>query len=206
MVLKVGILAYQGGIYEHEYLLRKAFNSLGIKGEVVMVRKCEHLSGLDAVVIPGGESTTIGKLAERFGVLEELRRLISNGLPAMGTCAGAVMLAKRVRDRVVGEVKQPLIGVLNAEVVRNYYGRQRESFEVDLSIPELGGKPFRGVFIRAPAIVKVWGDAKVMAELDGVAVLVRQGGIIASTFHPELTSDSRIHEYFLKLVHEGLRR
>ena len=198
--MRVGILAYQGGVYEHKHMVERAMKSLGIGGEVVLVKKVEHLERLDAVILPGGESTTIGRLAARFGVLDRLKELIASGLPTLGTCAGAVMLAKEVKDRVVGEVKQPTLAVMDVEVVRNYYGRQRESFEIDLKIPELGEKPFRGVFIRAPAIVRWWGSAEPVAKLDSVAVLARQGSLIAATFHPELSGDVRLHKYFLELA------
>ncbi len=198
--MRVGIIAYQGGVYEHKYMVERAFKALGIGGEVVLVKRLEHLERLDAAILPGGESTTIGKLAERFGVLDRLKELISSGMPILGTCAGAVMLAKEVRDKVVGEVKQPTLAVMNVEVVRNYYGRQRESFEVDLKIRELGEKPFRGVFIRAPAIVRWWDGVEPLAKLDGVTVLARQGGIVAATFHPELSGDLRLHKYFLELA------
>ena len=196
--MRVGILAYQGGVYEHEFMLKKAMSELGISVEVVLVRKPGQLNKLDGLVIPGGESTTIGRLAERFGVLELLRDLVREGLPLLGTCAGAIMMAKKVRDNVVGEVQQPLLGVMDVEIVRNYYGRQRESFEVDIKVPALGGEPYRGVFIRAPAITELWGGAQSLAELEGVTVLARQGSMLASTFHPELSGDVRLHKYFIK--------
>jgi len=196
--LRVGILAYQGGVYEHEFMLKKPMSELGISGEVVLVRKPGQLNKLDGLVIPGGESTTIGRLADRFGILELLRDLVREGLPLLGTCAGAIMMAKKVRDNVVGEVQQPLLGVMDVEIVRNYYGRQRESFEVDIKVPALGGEPYRGVFIRAPAITELWGGAQSLAELEGVTVLARQGSMLASTFHPELSGDVRLHKYFIK--------
>ncbi|BES80568.1 pyridoxal 5'-phosphate synthase glutaminase subunit PdxT [Pyrodictium abyssi] len=198
--MKVGILALQGGFYEHLHMLRRLAQETGWSIEPVLVKKPSSLRGLDAVIIPGGESTTIGVVARRVGLLDELRDLLESGLPAMGTCAGAALLAKSVRDRVVGETKQPLLAVMNIEVVRNYYGRQRESFEVDLKILALGEKPFRGVFIRAPAITKLWGRAEAIAELDGVTVAAEEDGKLALAFHPELTGDTRIHRYFLEKV------
>ncbi|RLG75521.1 MAG: pyridoxal 5'-phosphate synthase glutaminase subunit PdxT [Thermoprotei archaeon] len=196
--MRIGVLAYQGGVYEHEYMLRRAFTELGVNGDVVLVKKPNQLREIDGVIIPGGESTTIGRLAERFGVLDLLRDLIKEGLPAFGTCAGAIMMAKKVRDSVVGEVQQPVLGVMDVEIVRNYYGRQRDSFEIDLSIPTLGEEPFRGVFIRAPAIVKLWNDAEPLAKLEGVTVLARQKNMLASTFHPELSGDTRLHKLFIE--------
>ncbi len=198
MTLRIGILAYQGGIYEHEYMLRRAFTELGVNGDVILVKKPSQLREIDGVIIPGGESTTIGRLAERFGVLDLLGDLIREGLPAFGTCAGAIMMAKKVRDSAIGEIQQPVLGVMDVEIVRNYYGRQRESFEIDLSIPALGEEPFRGVFIRAPAIVKLWNGAVSLAKLEDVTVLARQKNILASTFHPELSGDTRLHKLFIE--------
>ena len=196
--MRIGILGYQGGIYEHLYMIRKVFDELRLDGDVVIVKRPHHLRDIDGIIIPGGESTTIGRLAKRFGTLDIIRDLVVNGTPAFGTCAGAVMMAKKVKDSVVGEVKQPLLGVMNIEVIRNFYGRQRESFEIDLEIPILGNKLFRGVFIRAPAIIRLWGDAKPLAKLDDVVVLAEQRSMLASTFHPELSGDTRLHKYFIR--------
>ena len=197
--MKVGILALQGGFYEHLHMLRRLAQETSWSIEPVLVKKPSSLRGLDAVIIPGGESTTIGVVARSVGLLDELRDLLESGLPAMGTCAGAALLAKSVRDRVVGETKQPLLAVMNIEVVRNYYGRQRESFEADISIPALGEKPFRGVFIRAPVIKRVGKNVEVLAEHEERSVLVKQDNYLASTFHPELTGDLRIHKYFISM-------
>ena len=198
--MKVGVLAYQGGVYEHKFMLEKAMEKQKVSGKVVLVKKIHELKDVDGIVIPGGESTTIGKLAKRMGVLNALREYIRKGLPAFGTCAGAIMLAKNVRDRVVGVIEQPLLGVMDIEVVRNYYGRQRESFEIDLKVEKLGDKPFRGVFIRAPAIVNVWNDTIPLAKLDNVVVAALQKHMLATTFHPELTNDTRFHELFISII------
>jgi len=197
MNVVIGILGYQGGIAEHRYMILEACRELGWECQVVEVTRVQHLKGIDAIVLPGGESTTMVKLAKRFGVLDELRELISKGLPAFGTCAGAILLAKRVTDLKTGKVLESPIGVMDVEVVRNYYGRQRESFEIDLHIPALGPKPFRGVFIRAPAIVRTGPGVERLAELEGVVVAARQRNMLATTFHPELTGDTRFHRYFL---------
>ncbi len=198
--MKVGVLAYQGGVYEHKFMLEKAMEKQKVSGKVVLVKKIHELKDVDGIVIPGGESTTIGKLAKRMGVLNALREYIREGLPAFGTCAGAIMLAKNVRDRVVGVIEQPLLRVMDIEVVRNYYGRQRESFEIDLKVEKLGDKPFRGVFIRAPAIVNVWNDTILLAKLDNVVVAALQKHMLATTFHPELTNDTRFHELFISII------
>ena len=153
---------------------------------------------VQGVIIPGGESTTIGRVAERTGLLKALKEKIEHGLPVLGTCAGAVLLAKEVYDAKVGKVEQPLIGVMDVKIVRNYYGRQRESFEVDLEIPVIGERPFRGIFIRAPAIGAVGSGVKVLATFEGLPVFVQEDNMMATTFHPELSGDTRIHELFVK--------
>ncbi|GBF09654.1 pyridoxal 5'-phosphate synthase subunit PdxT [Aeropyrum pernix] len=201
--MRIGVLGYQGGVYEHVYMLRRSFDRLGVHGEAVVVKKPEDLKGLDGVIIPGGESTTIGILAKRLGVLEPLREQVLNGLPAMGTCAGAIILAGKVRDKVVGEKSQPLLGVMRVEVVRNFFGRQRESFEADLEIEGLDRR-FRGVFIRSPAITAAESPARIISWLDyngqRVGVAAVQGPLLATSFHPELTGDTRLHELWLRLV------
>ena len=201
--MKVGVLGLQGGVYEHVYMLRKAFEKLGYTGETVVVKKPSHLEGLDGIIIPGGESTAIGFIASRIGLLEPLREELANGLPVFGTCAGAIMLAKQARDRVVGEVKQPLLATMDIEVVRNYFGRQRESFELDVEVEGVEGR-FRGVFIRSPAIVAASNGARITGwvETDGgrVGAVAVQGASIATSFHPELTGDTRIHELWLEAL------
>ncbi len=201
--MKIGVLGLQGGVYEHVYMLRRAFQELGWQGEAVVVKKPQHLHGLDGIIVPGGESTTIGIVARRIGLLEPLRDAVKEGLPAFGTCAGAVMLAAKARDRVVGEKSQPLIGAMSIEVIRNYFGRQRESFEVDLEVEGVEGR-FRGVFIRSPAIVKAEGDAKIISWLKSgdslVGVAAIQGPHLATSFHPELTGDTRIHKLWLQNI------
>ena len=197
--MRIGVIAYQGGVEEHRYMLEKAGEKAGVPVEVVYVKRPWHLEGLEGVVIPGGESTTIGRLMQRLGVLEKLREAaVEKGVGVMGTCAGAALMAKRVVDRVRGETGQPTLGVVDAEIVRNYFGRQRESFEVDLEVEGVGG--FRGVFIRAPAFTRLWGQARPLARLEDVIVAVEEGRHLALAFHPELTSDTRLHEYWLRLL------
>jgi len=199
-VLRLGVVALQGAVSEHVESLKAALSKLGIDGAVELVKRPAELEMVQGIVIPGGESTVIGRVAERTGLLKALKERIEGGLPVFGTCAGAILLAKEVYDAKVGKVQQPLIGVMDIKVVRNYYGRQKESFEVDLEIPVIGDKPFRGVFIRAPAIEAVGNKVKVLAVYEGLPVLVQQDKMLAATFHPELTADTRIHEYFIKNV------
>lgn len=175
---------------------------LGLEGEVIWVGKPEHLDGVNGVIIPGGESTTIGKLMQRTGTFDRVKRLGENGAPILGTCAGLVVLAKRGDEQVM-RTGQPLLGLMDIAVVRNAFGRQRESFEAELDIPILGQKPFHCVFIRAPAVKEVWGDAEIIAEFQGKIVGVRQRNMTAVAFHPELTPDTRLHEYFLRMCERG---
>lgn len=186
--MRIGVLALQGAFIEHEQMLRR----LGV--EAVEVRLPEHLDGLDGLIIPGGESTTIGKLATDFGLLEPLRRFAAER-PTWGTCAGLIFLARDAgRD-------QPLLGLMDVTVARNAFGRQVDSFEADLDVPALGERPFPAVFIRAPLIEQVGPDVEVLARLeDGRVVAARQGRLLATAFHPELTGDDRLHRLFLGMV------
>lgn len=189
---KIGVLALQGDFAEHLAVLSR----LGVEG--VEVRLPEDLEGLDGLIIPGGESTTIGKLAADFGLIEPLRAF-GMAMPIYGTCAGAIFLSKDAKR------KQPLLALMDITVERNAYGRQVESFEVDIDIPALkgldGDKPVHAVFIRAPLIEKVSGNAQALGSLpDGRIVAAQEGKLLATAFHPELTGDDRFHRYFLKLV------
>ncbi|ACB07522.1 pyridoxal 5'-phosphate synthase glutaminase subunit PdxT [Candidatus Korarchaeum cryptofilum] len=192
--MRIGVLALQGDIEEHEQAIRDSSRSLGFKVDVVRVKRPGDLKGLSGILIPGGESTTIWKLSQGELMLA-LRDEILNGLPAMGTCAGAIFMAKEVKDRVVGETGQGILGLMDMTVIRNYYGRQRESFEMDLNLEGIGS--VRAVFIRAPAIVRIWGKANALSELNGTYPAVIQDNMLALTFHPELTT-SKVHEWFLR--------
>lgn len=191
--MKIGVLALQGDFAEHIAMLKR------LKVEASEVRLPQHLKGLDGLIIPGGESTTIGKLANDFGLIEPLREF-GQRHAIWGTCAGAIFLSKDIsRD-------QPLLGLMDIKVERNAFGRQVDSFETDLDVPELkqatGTKnPYHAIFIRAPLIESVSGDAKSLAALaDGRIVAAQQGHFLATAFHPELTNDTRFHEYFLSLA------
>jgi 5'-phosphate synthase pdxT subunit len=186
--MNVGVLALQGAFIEHEKVLRR----LGATAREV--RLPEQLEGLDALIIPGGESTTIGKLAVSYRLLEPLRAF-AQSKPVWGTCAGMIMLAKDIGH------DQPLIGVMDIQVNRNAFGRQVDSFETDLDVPVLGGDPFHAVFIRAPLVTDVGDQVEVLSQLEsGGIVAVRQGHWLATAFHPELTNDNRWHRYFMKEV------
>ncbi len=188
--MRIGVLASQGAFAEHIAILHQ----LGV--EAVPVRLPQELTGVDGLIIPGGESTSIGKLMLDYNLTNEIRNLAKKRLPILGTCAGMILLAGKISDMDV----EPL-GVMDITVRRNAFGRQRESFEAELSIPVLGDKPFPGVFIRAPIIEQANSGAKILARLDdGTKVAARQGRLLASAFHPELTSDLRFHQYFLDIV------
>src|SRR5512143_3254666 len=191
--MKIGVLALQGDFAEHIAMLKR------LKVEASEVRLPEHLNGLDALIIPGGESTTIGKLSEDYGLTEPLRQF-GERHAIWGTCAGAIFLSKDVRRT------QPLLGLMDITVARNAFGRQVDSFEADLDVPELRqatgrNGPYHAVFIRAPIIESVGEDAQVLASVgEGRIVAARQGHLLATSFHPELTGDTRFHEYFLSLA------
>ena len=198
--MKIGILGFQGDVEEHVAITREALLKLGVDGDVVVVKTPDELREVDALIIPGGESTVIGGLALFNKSLSLIKEKVREGMPVFGTCAGMIMLATRTYDRVVGETKQPLIGVLDILVERNSFGRQRESFETELDVSIDGMEKLKGVFIRAPSIREVNQGVEALARLDGQIVAVRQNKIIGTCFHPELSGDTRLHEYFIKMV------
>ena len=195
-MVRFGVLALQGNFQEHIQVLQQ----LGVTADEV--RQPSHLAGLDGLILPGGESTTISKLAAEYRLLEPLRAMAADGMPMWGTCAGLILLARDV------ECDQPLIGKLDVSVQRNAFGRQIDSFETDLLVPALTEpqRPFRAVFIRAPVITSVGPDVEVLARLDDAGeetdriVAVQQGCLLVTAFHPELTDDDRFHRHFLALA------
>lgn len=194
--LCVGVLELQGDFAEHTAMLRKCG-----AGAVAGVRLPEHLEGIDALVIPGGESTVMSKLLVELGMLDQIRELASEGLPIFGTCAGCILLAEDIRQRP----EQPRIGAMSISVDRNAYGRQIDSFEcmVESKFKAFaGGPPLHVVHIRAPAIADHGEGVEVLAEHKGRAILVRQGNLLGCTFHPEITHDCRVHQLFLEMVAE----
>jgi len=187
--MRIGVLALQGAFIEHIAMLRR----LGV--EALPVRLPVGLAGLDGLIIPGGESTAIGKLMDKYDLLEPLRRTIEAGTPVYGTCAGMILLA-----RDIGAEEQPILGEMDIAVKRNAFGRQLQSFEQDLRIPALGSDPFHAVFIRAPAIERLGPGVRELARLDdGTIVAAQQGTMLATAFHPELSRDTRLHEHFVAM-------
>jgi 5'-phosphate synthase pdxT subunit len=186
--VKVGVLALQGAFAEHIKIL----SDLDV--DVLPVRLPSDMGGVQALIIPGGESTTMSKLLHDYHLMGPIRNFIKRGLPVLGTCAGMVLLAQKI----TGAEVEP-IGGMNIEIKRNAYGRQVESFEADLSIPALGERAFHGIFIRAPVVQEVGSNVEVLCQVRDTAVAVKQGNVLACAFHPELTNDLRFHKYFLHM-------
>ena len=189
---RVGVLALQGDVREHVAM----FSAVGV--EAVPVRRADEVSAVDGIVVPGGESTTIGKLLQVFELLEPLQKAVAAGLPAYGSCAGMILLADRIED---GIEEQPLIGGLDVTVRRNAFGRQVDSFEGDIEWAD--GEWSSGVFIRAPWVESVGREVEVLGRCDGKIVVVRQQSLLATAFHPELSDDLRVHRLFTEIVREG---
>ena len=188
--MRVGVLALQGDFREHLFALEEC----GVNASIV--RRPSELAAVDALVLPGGESTAIAKLARSFEMLEPLKVRIASGMPVYGSCAGMILLADRVLDAAVG---QETFGGLDITVRRNAFGSQVDSFETDLAFSGITNPPLRAVFIRAPWVESVGPSVEVLAKLEH-AVAVRQGGLLATSFHPELTGDNRIHRFFIESV------
>lgn len=196
--MKAGVISVQGASPEHMEAFRKAFKDLGLSGEVIAIRRPADLEGVDCLAIPGGESTTISKLLQRFDLFDRILELAESGTPIMGTCAGCVLLAKE-GDEEVRKTRTKLLGLMDMAVKRNAYGRQRESFEAIVDIQGLDGQ-FPAVFIRAPVIERVWGKCRALSILDGRIIMARQDNLLALTFHPELSQDIRLHRMLLQMV------
>jgi pyridoxal 5'-phosphate synthase pdxT subunit len=190
--MNVGILALQGAFIEHERVIRE------LGHDVTQVRLPRHLDGIDRLIIPGGESTTIGKLLVAYDLLEPIRQRASQEMPIWGTCAGMILLARQIAEgRPEG---QPALGLMDITARRNAFGRQLDSFEADLRVRELGDQPFRAIFIRAPSIDALGNNVEPLAVLDdGRTVAARQDRLLATAFHPELTGDNRFHRLFLDM-------
>jgi pyridoxal 5'-phosphate synthase pdxT subunit len=190
--LLIGVLALQGAVEPHICMLEQC------GARAVPVRFVEEIDRIDGLIIPGGESTTVGKLMNRYGLDKRIIERAQRGMPILGTCTGMILLAKHIE-----ESGQHRLGLMDAAVLRNAFGRQVDSFEADLEIGVLGSPTFRAVFIRAPYAVSTNGCVEVLASVGGKAVLLRQGNLLGCAFHPELTDDTRLHEYFLRMVEES---
>ena len=194
-IMKIGVLALQGAVREHSDMLKR----LGV--ETANVLDPKDLEGIDGLVLPGGESTAIGKLLNFYKLIDPIRELGEKGLPIFGTCTGLILLSKHINGS-----DQYRLSLMDTYVERNAFGRQLASFEAPMKIDVLGDEPFPTVFIRAPYIDKVEGGAKSLLDMDGKILLAEEGNLLAAAFHPELTDDTRIHEYFLRKVSENYNR
>lgn len=196
--MRIGVIAIQGNVEEHVNAMKLALKEAKCEAEVIKIKHKGMVPTCDAIILPGGESTTLGRLMEREGISPEIRKASRAGIPIMGTCAGLVLLAKR-GDKQVEKTKQPLLSLMDIHVNRNAFGRQKESFETPVDFKGLTGS-FNAVFIRAPCITEAGKDVEILSTCGGIIVAARQENMLALAFHPELTDDLRIHRYFLKMI------
>lgn len=192
--MRIGILALQGAFREHRLMIEKCGHT------ACEIRKPAELDDIEGLIIPGGESTTIGKLLVEYGLIDKIKERAGQGMSIYGTCAGMILLAKDIVDS-----NQPRLGLMDITVKRNAFGRQLESFEADLAVAEFGSQPVKAVFIRAPYIEKAADNVTIMASVDNKIVIARQGKMLVSAFHPELTDDDRLHKYFIAMIKEQPR-
>jgi 5'-phosphate synthase pdxT subunit len=200
--LNIGVLAIQGDVAENIMATKMAMDELGIEGIVNEIKNPEQIADLDGLIIPGGESTVIGTLSLVNGSLKKIKEKIASGMPVFGICAGLILLSKKAKDRVLGEMEQPLLDFLDVKIERNSFGRQRDSFESEISMEKIGIPKFHGVFIRAPSIIETGRNIEVISKFNEKIIAVKQGKILGTSFHPELTDDLSLHKYFVNLVKE----
>ncbi|MDD2666454.1 MAG: pyridoxal 5'-phosphate synthase glutaminase subunit PdxT [Methanocellales archaeon] len=196
MVIRIGVIALQGNIGEHVQAAERVLAERD-GGEVIQIKHGGIVPSCDALIIPGGESTTVGRLMEREGIAPEIKAAAKKHVPILGTCAGLILLAKHGQ---INRTKQPLLGLMDVHMKRNAFGRQKESFEALLDVPVLPGDKFPAVFIRAPAIIHAEKNVQILATLNGYIVAARQKNLLALAFHPELTEDMRLHHYFMDMI------
>ena len=200
MTTNVGILSVQGDVEENFNATRIAFDELGIDGTVTNVKTHDQISKIDGLILPGGESTMIGHLSLINGSLKQVKEKIESGMPVLGICAGLILLSKKVKDRVVGNTEQPLLDLLDVSVERNSFGRQKDSFEAEISLDPINISKFNGVFIRAPSISELGNNVETISKFNERIVAVKQDNILATAFHPELTSNASIHKHFINMI------
>ncbi|HET6516759.1 MAG TPA: pyridoxal 5'-phosphate synthase glutaminase subunit PdxT [Nitrosopumilaceae archaeon] len=198
--LNIGVLAVQGDVAENIRSTQIALENLEINGKVQAVKTPEQISELDGLIIPGGESTMIGQLSLINGSLKKIKEKIEAGMPVFGICAGLILLSKEAKDRIVGATDQPLLDLLDVQVERNSFGRQKESFEANVQMDPINIPKFNGVFIRAPTIIEVGDNVETISKFNDEIVAVKQDNILATAFHPELTPDVSLHMYFLNMT------
>ena len=200
MTTNIGILSVQGDVEENFNSTRIAIDELGIDGTVTNVKTPDQISKIDGLILPGGESTMIGQLSLINGSLKQVKEKIESGMPVLGICAGLILLSKKVKDRVVGNTEQPLLDLLDVSVERNSFGRQKDSFEAEISLDPINISKFNGVFIRAPSVSELGNNVKTISKFNERIVAVKQDNILATSFHPELTSDASLHKYFINMI------
>ncbi|HIE30817.1 MAG TPA: pyridoxal 5'-phosphate synthase glutaminase subunit PdxT [Methanosarcinales archaeon] len=196
--MKIGVIAIQGNVAEHNDALKRTLDERSEPGEIVLIRHSGLVPDCDAIVLPGGESTTLARLIWKEGIATEIRDAAMSGVPVLGTCAGLVLLAKH-GDGGVARTKQRLLGIMDIEIKRNAFGRQYDSFEASIDISGIG-EAFPAVFIRAPAIVRCGSEVSALARIGDYVVAAQQGGVLALAFHPEMVPDTRVHQYFMGMI------
>jgi len=201
--LNIGVLSIQGDAAENLSSTQDALKELSQEGIVHTVKTPEQIAELDGLIIPGGESTMIGQLSLINGSLKQIKEKIESGMPVLGICAGLILLSKEAKDRVVGETDQPLLDLLDVQVERNSFGRQQDSFEVEISMDSINIPKFNGVFIRAPSIVEIGDNVETVSKFNEKIVAVKQNNMLGTAFHPELTSDVSLHKYFVNMIKQS---
>jgi len=203
MSITIGVLAIQGDVQENIFATQKALDELGISGHVIPVKTPDEIYKLNGLIIPGGESTTIGQLSLVNRSRTAIKEKIEQGMPVFGICAGMIVLSTTADDRVVGKTNQPLLEFLDIQLERNSFGSQRNSFEANVSLNSINIPKFNGVFIRAPSVSSMGPGVEVLSKYEEKIVAVRKGNIIGTSFHPELTQDTALHKYFVNLVNQA---
>ncbi len=201
--LNIGVLAIQGDVAENIMATKMTLEELGIEGIVREIKDPEQISDLDGLIIPGGESTVMGTLSLLNGSLKKIKEKIASGMAVFGICAGLILLSKKTKDRIVGEMDQPLLDFLDVKIERNSFGRQRDSFESEISMEKIGISKFQGVFIRAPSIIETGPNVEIISKFNEKIIAVKQGKILGTSFHPELTNDLSLHKYFVSLIRKS---
>jgi len=201
--LHIGILSIQGDVAENVISTKNALTELDLDGKVQPVKTPEQISELDGLIIPGGESTMIGQLSLVNGSLKKIKEKIEGGMPVLGICAGLILLSKEAKDRIVGVTDQPLLELLDIQVERNSFGRQRDSFEAKIEINSIKIPKFNGVFIRAPSIIEIGNNVEIVSKFNEEIIAVKQNNILGIAFHPELSNDVSIHKYFVNMIKQS---
>jgi 5'-phosphate synthase pdxT subunit len=203
-MIKIGILGIQGDVYENVVSTNKALEAIGEAGRITVVKTPQEISRVDGLIIPGGESTVIGYMSQTNGSLEKIKDMIkSKKMPVFGICAGLILLSKNAKDKVINDNKQPLLGLLDVRIMRNAFGRQRESFQKELNMEPINISRFNGIFIRAPSITSIGKGVDIICKIgedEEKIVAVKQENILGTSFHPELTHDISIHKYFVNMI------